>query len=84
MFYQWQRQFFENGTAAFESKQRQGQAQMVGPSGFENKLHRPSMLFGRLEQLPISGLIIVELRWQSQWRSIDVEPVFADINCTVE
>jgi hypothetical protein len=42
------------------------------------------MLFGRLDQLPISGLIIVELRWQSQWRSIDVEPVFADINCTVE
>ena len=74
----------ENAQRDFCFPQRQGQPQMVGPGGFENKLHSARIFFGCLDQLTEACLIIARLRWQSQRGYIEIEFVFGDIDRTVE
>ena len=54
----------ENAQRDLGFPERQGQPQMVGPGGFEDKLHRARIFFGCLDQLTEACMVIAQLRWQ--------------------
>src|SRR5271165_4349303 len=73
-----------SGAGVGWGRKLRAKSQMVGPGGFEDKLHRARIFFGCLDQLTEACMVIAQLRWQSQRRCIEIEFVFGDIDRTVE